>query len=227
MKNRKSITWKIGTRAIGPVVLPVGLLLVLFLQGEREGLQSREKAAYDHPVLIVFPRPDRLKHGEFLTAQELEVWARNRNLRLQLDCPNGALQNYIAEAIPSQGLEFTLAAPGRSRVFLYLDLVAFRPAQDNTLRVEGECEAGSDLIRYPGKMKGLLSRVQWLEVIVNGKVLKTLYQGGGVFIRSPVEVIVNREDMMDRILRIRLLPSPGSGFFAIWDVFASRRPLRP
>ena len=95
-------------------------------------------------------------------------------------------------------MNFELRAPGTGRVYLVLDLVAFEPL-----------EKATDL------------KVRWMEVFVNGHLLETVHQGGGVFVKSPLVLLIEREHAIDRRLRIQLRPSPGDGFFAIWDAYVS------
>ncbi len=146
-----------------------------------------------------FERNFGMEDGEgVITSVELEQWARNRNLRLLPDHPYRDLSDSVAMAIPEQGLDFELEAPRRGRVYLYLDFVSYQP-------LEGAA----------------ISRVRWLDVLINGRHAATLYQGGGQFLRQPTVIIVDREMAMDGRLRVRLRPSPGDGIFALWDAFVS------
>jgi len=140
-----------------------------------------------------------LRSGDFITAVELEAWARNHNLALLPDTPLRNLQDYRAQVIPAGGLEFELDAPGDGRVFLYLDFVSYRPLENPNL-----------------------PKARWLEVFVNDRRIATLYQGAGVYLETPEILLIEREMAMDRRLRVRLRPAPGDGFFAIWDAFVSR-----
>lgn len=135
--------------------------------------------------------------GRFMPARELELWARNHNLDLVPDSPLRDIQDFEAEVIPEQGADFKLVAPGTGRVFLYLDLVTFRPLSAETMQV------------------------QWMDVLVNGQVVRTIYAGGGADLPSPVIIPIDREHMERRLLRIKLRPAPGDGFFALWDAFVS------
>ena len=137
--------------------------------------------------------------GALVTRHELELWARNRNMLVRPDSPRRNLQDELAEVIPETGLEFTLDMPGTGRAYLYLDLVGYEPLS--------EPETG---------------RVHWLEVFANGKLVATLYQGGGAFLQPPIAVLIEREHAMDRKLRVLLRPSPGDGTVAIWDAYVSR-----
>lgn len=145
-----------------------------------------------------------VESGDFITAQELEAWARSHNLALLPDTPLRNLQDYRAQVIPSQGLEFELDAPGNGRVFLYLDFVSYRPLENPNL-----------------------PKARWLEVFVNDRLVATLYQGAGVYLEAPEILLIEREMAMDRRLRVRLRPAPGDGFFAIWDAFVSRHRETP
>ena len=142
-----------------------------------------------------------LENPNFMTARELEIRARNLNLVLLPDDPGRNLQDFRAETIPASGLNFQLRAPGSGRVYLYLDMVAFAPMEQAT------------------ELK-----VRWLEIFVNGHRLRTIHQGGGAFPESPQVLLIEREHTMDRELRVQLRPSPGDGFFAIWDAYVSRQP---
>jgi hypothetical protein len=137
--------------------------------------------------------------GRFITALELEAWARNQNLLLVPDRPFRELRDGVAAAIPPEGLYFELDAPGPGRNYLYLDFATYRPLVNPNL-----------------------PRVRWIEVIINGETAATLYQGGGAYLKSPEVVIIEREHAMDGKVRVWLRPSPGDGMFAIWDAFVSR-----
>lgn len=65
--------------------------------------------------------------GRFITALELEAWARNQNLLLVPDRPFRELRDGVAAAIPPEGLYFELDAPGPGRNYLYLDFATYRP----------------------------------------------------------------------------------------------------
>jgi len=161
-------------------------------------------------VLAVFSEPEIEKRiyeknfgkdetsGKYITARELKIWAGNHNLVTVDDSPIRSIQDFEAEVIPPSGLKFNMSAPGSGRVFLHLDLVQFKPVQSSQLM-----------------------KVYWLEIIVNGHILHTIYQGGRSYFKSPVIVVVDREHTIDRQLRINLRPAPGEGFFAIWDAYAS------
>ncbi len=132
-----------------------------------------------------------------MPARELDIWARNHNLALIPDSPLRDLQDFEAEVIPEQGAEFKLVAPGAGRVFLYLDMVTFRTLSTETMKVH------------------------WLDILVNGHPVRTIYSGGGADPVSPLIIPIDREFMDRRMLRIQLRPAPGDGFFAVWDAFVS------
>ncbi len=140
------------------------------------------------------------QHRDYLPDREIELWARNQNLILVPDDPGYNLQDFEAETIPPYGKTFELGAPGDGRVYLHLDLVAFRPLEN-----------------------GDIPRVRWLQVFVNDHLLATLYRGGGAFLESPQVILVEREHTMDRRLQVYLRPSPGDGYFAIWDAYVTKR----
>ncbi len=173
------------------------------------------------PESIQFPRQPVLPAARFVTAGELAVWARNRNLVLVDDCGLGDLRDGVAELIPSTGLRFTLSAPGKSRAFLYLDLVSFRPLPGFRPHLTPMCDTTRDQVTIPDSGNVQLRQPLWLEVIVNGRVVRTLYQGGGTYLQSPVRIAVDRELLRKRRLNVELRPSPGEAFFAIWDVVVS------
>lgn len=135
--------------------------------------------------------------GRFMPSRELDIWARNHNLALVPDSPLRDLKDDEAEVIPEQGAEFSLVAPGSGRVFLYLDMVVFRTLSAETMKV------------------------QWLDISINGRTIRTIYAGGGADLVSPLIIPVDREFMDRRVMRIKLRPAPGDGFFAIWDAFVS------
>jgi len=171
---------------------------------------------------VNFPRAAQKKRGDFITARELDIWARNKNLLLMPDCYAGGFRNFLAEIIPPQGLDFELSAPGKGRVFLYLDVATYRPLAQYDPTLDPGCDTSRNMMHRSGPSS--LSKTHWLDVIVNGRVLTTLYQGGGNFIISPVRIIINREHAQDRRLKIRLVGSPGDAFFAIWDAFVLEQP---
>lgn len=149
------------------------------------------------PVEIDFGQD--VENPNFMTAREIEIRGRNLNLVLLPDHPGRNLQDFRAEGIPASGVDFELRAPGSGRVYLYLDLVAFEPLEN-----------------------AVPQKVRWMEIFVNGHLLRTVHQGGGVFLKTPVVLLIEREHAINRRLRIRLRPSPGDGFFAIWDAYVSR-----
>lgn len=181
----------------------------------------------DLPVDINFNQYTR--YGKFITERELDIWAAARNLAVVPDCPLKELQDHEAELIPSYGMNFNLFAPGRGRTFLYLDLVTFLPrAKYDPYRVSDYCDIipEEESIVYSDTVsRSLIPDVRWIEIIVNGRVLKRLYSGAGSFIRSPVKITVEREDAFRRNLQITLLPSPGDLFFGVWDITVSPFPL--
>lgn len=173
------------------------------------------------PSSIQFPVRPIDANSRFVTARELRVWARSRNLVLVDDCGLGGLRDGVAAVVPSTGLEFELIARGTGRRFLYLDIVSFVPLGAYRPHSMITCDTGRDQISFPGRSDVQLERPLWLEVSVNGKVLKTLYQGGGTFIVPPVRITVERDVPKHGKLKVRLLPSPGEAFFAVWDVMVS------
>ena len=220
-----------------------GLLLgaTPFLAGCTEALHSQtvsgSEIIYDVgvPTRVNFPRPGSrgclqrpedkaIGNRRCITSRELAIWARGRNLIVMPDCPV-RMRDHVAELIDPRGLEFHLAAPGAGRVFLYLDFATYRPLQSHRPYLESEeCRTSDDMLYYRGTRDTGINKVHWLEIIVNGRVLKTLYQGGGTYLVSPIAVPVDREAAMGRSLKIRLLPSPGETYFAVWDAFVSRTP---
>ena len=143
---------------------------------------------------------------------ELEAWGRNHNLLLLPDLALRGLQDFEAARIPDTGLTFELDAPVFSRVYLYLDLAAYRPL--------GEAGEAS-LHKAP---------LSYLEVLVNGHSLKTVYYKTrgtqpGTLIPSPLVVPVELEHIPYGKLQVLLRPGPQKNNFAIWDAFVSSYPL--
>jgi hypothetical protein len=169
--------------------------------------------------------PDRInfgrsaKYGKFITAAELSVWGSSRNLKLIHDCPFKDLADYEAEVIPVHGMNFVMNAPGEGRVYLYLDMVTFLPSDE--YEKDGEknyCNQKKEHSSFSNKA-ALMQGIRWLEILVNGKSLRTIYEGNGTFIHSPIVVVIDREHMTRRKLEITLRPSPGESLFGIWDAF--------
>lgn len=164
------------------------------------------------------------EHGRFFSAIEIEQWAVSRNLVELPDCPLRDLQDSEAEIISPDGMEFTLRSPGPGRVFVYLDMVVFRPRSTyNPLLDDLHCRPGADQVQAEPRMVQDVKQVRWMSVEVNGHTLKTVYVGGTTFLRSPLVIAVPREHNAAN-LKIKLTVSPGEGFFAVWDAFASRSP---
>jgi len=176
----------------------------------------------DLPVDINFSQNSH--YGQFITGRELEIWGMSRNLALLPDCPARNLQDFEAELILPRGMVFHLLAPGEGRIFLYLDLVTFLPANRyDPYKKDEYCNSGADERSYSDRAtRSLLPEVHWLEVRVNGHHMKTLYMGGGAFLASPVVIVIDREHAFRRTLEVELLPSPGDPVFGIWDVYVSR-----
>lgn len=161
-------------------------------------------------------------HGRFFSGIEIDQWAVNRNLIALPDCAFRGLEDNEAEIISPDGMAFDLRSPGPGQVYLYLDMVVFRPRRAyNALLDDIHCKAGSDRVQMEPLQVQDIKQVRWLSVQVNGRTLKTVYVGGNTFLRSPLVIAVPREVNQDR-LRVRLSVSPGDGFFAVWDAFASR-----
>ena len=179
------------------------------------------------PASIQFPRRPLGSGARMVTAGELNVWARGRNLVLVDDCGLGGLKDGLAEVIPSRGLDFVLSSQTSGRLFLYLDLVSFRPLQSFRAHLTPLCRTGRDQVVVQDGGSVQLQKPFWLEVVVNGHVVKTLYQGGGTYIQSPVRVEIDRTIPRRGLLNVRLLPSPGDSFFAVWDVLVSDSPDLP
>jgi hypothetical protein len=179
-------------------------------------------AAADAPTEIDFGHAE--EHGRFFSGIEIEQWAVSRNLLPLPDCNLRDLADGEAEIISPDGMEFDLKSPGPGRVFVYLDMVVFRPRSSyNPLLDDIHCKAGEDRVEAEPRMVQDVKQVRWMSVEVNGRVLKTVYVGGTTFLRSPLVVAVPREYNGER-LKVRLTVSPGEGFFAVWDAFASRSP---
>lgn len=87
------------------------------------------------------------------------------------------------------------------------------------------CDTKRDMIFYRNNDTSQLEKPFRLEVLINNHVRKTVYQGGGAFIFSPLRITVDREHVRDRIMNVRLLPSPGRSFFAVWDALVSIHPF--
>ena len=213
-----------GTHAVPRLLfsltgLASSFLIILFFFNLPDGPRAQSVLEFEQsPTLINFPR----KGKEFSRTEELDIWARNRNLLLIPDCSTGGIRNHVAESIPPHGVQFELEAPGEGRAFLYLDLVSFRPLQAyKPFKESFLCNPDRDREFYPDATR-LSPRVRWLEVIVNGRVVKTIHKGAGVFIHSPIMITIDREWSQDRKLNVFLRPSPGEGYFAIWDAFVSQ-----
>lgn len=161
----------------------------------------------------------------FITERELEIWASARNLAVIPDCPGRNLSDGEAAVIPHQGLEFTLSSRGLKRQFLYLDLVSFAPLQTfHRMRTDLYCQGSRDPeVRISGSGYDL-PEVHWLAVFVNGKRRKLLYLGGGVFLKTPIAIAVEREDIQKGKIHVRLSPNTGNDYFAIWDAYLSDHP---
>ena len=213
-------------RATTLLVLASGLFLWPGRHGTRLQAGERFELPDDAvpPASIQFPRQPIGGGTRLVTAGELNVWGRSRNLVLVDDCGLGGLKDGLAEVIPSTGLDMVLSAPGPGRLFLYLDLVSFRPLPGFRPHLTPLCDTGRDQLVIPDHGRVQLQKPLWLEVIVNGHVLKTLYQGGGTYIQSPVRVTIDRVIPQRGRLEVRLLPSPGDSFFAVWDVLVSDSP---
>lgn len=135
------------------------------------------------------------------------------------------MDDFEAEVIPVQGMDFVLSAPGKGRVYLYLDLVSFVPSSRYDLQTEDNyCYPDSEKSVYKDDPV-ILPGMRWLEILVNGKSLKTVYTGNGIFLNTPIVVIVDREYAFRRTLKVTLKPSPGETFFGIWDAFAVKERL--
>ena len=139
--------------------------------------------------------------GSVVYFRDLESWGRSRGLILLPDLPFRNLQDFEAQLIPPYGLSFSLSAPGRSDVFLYLDLAVYRPREQ--------------------KDAVAVRKIVWLEVLVNGNQVGLAYQGGSSFSSSPLRFKIPREHIPSRKMKVKLLPSPGNPYFAIWDSFVS------
>jgi len=176
----------------------------------------------DAPAEIDFGHNE--EHGRFFSSIEIDQWAVSRNLVALPDCSLRDLNDGEAEIISPEGMDFDLKSPGPGRVFVYLDMVVFRPRSNyNPLLDDLHCQGGADRLEVDPRMVQDVKQVRWMSVEVNGRSLKTIYVGGTTFLRTPLIVEVPREYNSAR-LKVRLSVSPGEGFFAVWDVFVSRSP---
>ncbi|MCB1314745.1 MAG: hypothetical protein KDK27_02270 [Leptospiraceae bacterium] len=186
---------------IPPILLLIaGFLAIALPNGARAGEEIQPMAAKGPVYEWNFSHENS---EYFLTFQEIETRARNRNLIAIPDSPGRNILDYEAGIIPQNGLEFELDVPGQSRAFLYLDLVSYRPLTTTS----GNQTEG---------------KVHWLEVWANNQRLALIYQGGGQNIESPVILTLEREMSQNRKVVVRLRPSPGDSTFAIWDAYISR-----
>lgn len=181
------------------------------------------------PLLAGSPREinfgSEARYGRFMSFIELESWATGRNLTVLRDCPFRDLDDGEAEIIPAEGMDFSLSSPRDGRVYLYLDMVVFRPAASyNPLTDAIHCQTGGEGVRMNNDRTQELKQVRWLSVEVNGRTVKTVYAGGDVYLRSPIVIPIEREVARGGTLNVRLTVSPGDGFFAIWDTFVSVSP---
>lgn len=183
------------------------------------------------PEKILFPDrgqeiqvfPDGRTSEQYMTARELSIWGKGRNMYLLPDCPNGDLQDHIAKVIPPEGISFYLNTPGQGRVFLYLDIVSYRPLSAYRPHLDGnKCDTERNVVSFPMVKGSKFNRVRWLEVIVNNRPLGMIYQGDNLYIQSPLRLTVDREFLMRKSMHIQLIPSPGDTFFAIWDAYVSK-----
>ncbi|MCE9597175.1 MAG: hypothetical protein K8S54_04330 [Spirochaetia bacterium] len=191
------------------------VILILLAPGLLEPGESTE------PREVNFGHESR--YGRFFPYNELASWASARNLVVLRDCPLREIQDDEAEIIPTEGMEFTLSAPEGEQVFLYLDLVTFRPAAAYNPLMDGiHCIPGEDRVTMESGQVQDVKQVRWLTVNVNEHELHTVYVGGETYLRSPLVVPVPREFVKRGVVNVRLQVSPGEGFFAIWDSFVSR-----
>jgi hypothetical protein len=159
----------------------------------------------------------------FMTYRELAIWGSSRNLGAVADCPQHELQNHIAALIPVTGLKYNLYVPYKKRMYLYLDLVSFRPLTDFKKGSESQyCTPSLSGQSLHTEKTFDLPQIQYLEVRFNGLPVKRIYMGGGVFPVTPVIIPVDRENVVKGVLRVELRPSGSGVFFAIWDSFISQ-----
>ncbi len=162
----------------------------------------------------------------FITYRELAVWANARNLGVVADCPIRDLQNHIAAVIPRTGFRFHLKVPEKKRMYLYLDLVSFRPLSNfQKGSEESYCLPSYSSSPFTTREKTYdLPQIHFLEVRFGGRKTARIHMGGGVFPVTPVVLPVDREHYSDGILKVELRPSGSGAFFAIWDVSLSSVP---
>ena len=164
----------------------------------KSSVSSEERNIYEHN----FGRENASQQNTMewvVDFRDLQSWGRSRGLILLPDLPLKNLQDFEAQLIPPYGYSFTLSAPRKSDVFLYLDIAVYKPQNKKNFTA--------------------VRKMVWLEVLVNGNQVGLVYQGGNSFLSSPLRFKIPRTYLLSQKMKIKLLPSPVNSHFAIWDSF--------
>lgn len=135
---------------------------------------------------------------DFATFPELETWAIYQSF--ELDPDSGWIQDSICRMVPETGLRFLLeknANKTKSTVFLYLDMVQFRPLAK-------------------GKFKP-----KKLTIFVNGRAKLSLFSEPSKPFPNPVEIPLEPSEYPDGKIYVELVPSQNTRgrFWGVWDTY--------
>ena len=146
-------------------------------------------------------RDKSLKGEDFATYPELQRWALFQGLFLYPNHPLGGLLSSSCRMIPASGLSFIVEVDesDHRKFFLYLDLTTYESRQNT---------------KYPTRT---------MHILVNGKHRKTVRYVSGVTEKNPVQLEIDRREVKDGRLYIKLQPDveEGGRFWGVWDVFYS------
>jgi hypothetical protein len=140
-----------------------------------------------------------LKTEDFSSFSELQRWALFQGLYLQPNHPKGGFLGPQCRMIPNEGYQFYLQVEKltQRKLFLYLDITTYEARQNKT---------------YP---------VRSLYIFINNKWRKTVRFIPESVETNPILLEVDRRDIIDGRLTIKLLPEveEGGKFWGIWDAF--------
>lgn len=145
----------------------------------------------------VFEREEGQLPEDFATYPELETWAIYQSYSLDPD--SGWIQDSICHMVPETGFKFLLQKKnaGKGTVYLYLDLVQFRPLPKTRFK--------------PKK----------LNVFVNGRKKAVVYSERSKPFANPLEIALEPSEYPDGNIEVELIPSQNvrGRFWGIWDAY--------
>lgn len=177
-------------------VIPLFLLLFSLSVSAQEEFKRVAKFR-----LIDDRKEENFQSEDYSGFPELKRWALFEGLYLQPDHPLGGVKDGECRLIPQSGLNFYLETDKEldRKLYLYLDFTTYESRSKKN---------------YP---------VRTLQIFVKNRVRKTIQFHPSKVEENPVLIELDRSDLDDGRINIKLLPdfTEGGRFWGIWDAFYS------